>query len=426
MTQLKRGSPDRLTKSTLLRSKIIKNMNMNRLSCCFSFALFLTLCALDGNAYARGFGGFHGGGFGGYHGGGFGGGGFGGYHGGGFGGGGYHGGGQGFGGSREGGFSDYRGGGFEGGGDRFAGYRGGGFENGGYHGGEDGAYGADRWGGSLNRGQLNGFLGLPTDAGLHSAGSDWAGHGAFNGEGVANAIGTHPYSATYAHAQGLGVQNWAADHPQFTSAWNSAHPWAWSPTGVDAAAWATSAWAGAAWPAVNDWLGWGATASYPYDYGQNITYQGGNVYYGSQPAGTAEQYYQEASNLATSAPTSPSNAQWLPLGVFGLVEKDNKIPSITFQLAVDKEGVLRGNAVKSGSVTTLAVQGSVQKKTQRVCWTVGTNATVVYDTGLDNLIKSEAPILVHSGPTSTQQELLVRMKQPTQSTSGNGSVSSTN
>jgi hypothetical protein len=177
---------------------------------------------------------------------------------------------------------------------------------------------------------------------------------------------------------------------------------------------------------VNNWLGWGAAASYPYDYGQNITYQGGNVYYGSQPAGTTEQYYQEASNLATSAPTSPSSAQWLPLGVFGLVEKDNKTPSVTFQLAVDRAGAVRGNAVTAGSTTTLPVQGAVQKKTQRVCWTVGTNTTVVYDTGIDNLIKSEAPILVHSSPTSTQQELLVRLKQPAQAASENGSVSSTN
>jgi hypothetical protein len=196
---------------------------------------------------------------------------------------------------------------------------------------------------------------------------------------------------------------------------------------VGAAAWATSAWAGAAWPAVNNWLGWDAVASYPYDYGQNITYQGGNVYYGSQPAGTTEQYYQEASLLASSAPASPSpsSAQWLPLGVFGLVEKDDKTPSVTFQLAVDKEGVIRGNAVKAGSTTTLPVQGALQKKTQRVCWTVGSDTTIVYDTGLYNLTKSEASILVHSGPTSTQQELLVRLKRPAQAANGNGSISST-
>jgi hypothetical protein len=43
----------------------------------------------------------------------------------------------------------------------------------------------------------------------------------------------------------------------------------------------------------------------------------------------------------------------------------------------------------------------------------------VYDTGLDNLTKSEASILVHTGPKFTQQELLVRVKQPTQGAAGN-------
>jgi hypothetical protein len=49
----------------------------------------------------------------------------------------------------------------------------------------------------------------------------------------------------------------------------------------------------------------------------------------------------------------------------------------------------------------------------------------VYDTGLANLTKSEAPILVHSGPKKTQRELLVRLNRPNQTGSGNGSVSST-
>lgn len=221
------------------------------------------------------------------------------------------------------------------------------------------------------------------------------------------------------------MQNWASDHPQFTSAWNSAHPWAWSPAGVDAGTWATAAWAGAAWPAVNGWLGWGDDSSgYAYDYGQNITYQNGSVYYGSQPEGSTAEYYAEASNLASTAAAAPANnGQWLPLGVYGLVEKDSKTPSVTFQLAIDKAGIVRGNAIVAGSMTTQTVQGAVQKKTQRVCWTVGTNTSVVYDTGLDNLVKKEAPILVHNGPATTHQELLVRIKRPA---SGNGSVTSSN
>jgi hypothetical protein len=279
---------------------------------------------------------------------------------------------------------------------------------------------------NVSRNQLNGFLGLPTDGGLGAShgftnqafgsGQALANRGIGSGQ-FASAYGTHPFSQTWAHSQANNVQNWAQNHPNWSS-WADNHSWAWSPTGWGAAAWGAGLWTAAAWPALGDWLGWGDSTSYPYDYGNYITYQGDNVYYGSQSAGTSEQYYQEASNLAGSSPAPPSDAQWLPLGVFGLVQGENTQPSMTFQLAVDKQGVIRGNAIAQGSTTAQAIQGAVQKRTQRVCWTVGTNTNVVYDTGLDNLTKSEASILVHTGPKFTQQELLVRMKQPSETGSG--------
>ena len=90
---------------------------------------------------------------------------------------------------------------------------------------------------------------------------------------------------------------------------------------------------------------------------------------------------------------------------------------------MNKDGTIRGNSANQyGNV--LPIHGAVQKRTQRVCWTVGTDTSTVYDTGLYNLTKSESPILVHTGPKQTQQELLVRMKQPA-AQSGNGSISST-
>jgi hypothetical protein len=413
----------------------------------FSFLPLLVLSVLgsiDSDAYARGFGGFRGGG-------GFGGGGF--RGGGGFGGGGF--GGRGFSGGdfNRGGFSggDFNRGGF--GGDDFnrGGFGGdGGFgrseagnyagigqrESSGYRGGSAGGWDrggagngnwagdAGRFGGSVNRSQLNNFLGLPTDGGL-GAGSAFSNHAIGSGEGIL-ASGTHPYSATWAHSQGQNVQNWASDHPNAISAWNSAQSWAWTPAGADAAAWGTAAWAGAGWPMVGDWLGWGDTTSYPYDYGTNITYEGNNVYYGSQPAGTVEQYYQEASNLVATAPppSSDGDTQWLPLGVFGLIAGKDKTPSLTFQIAVNKQGIIRGNSANQYA-NVLPIHGAVDRKTQRVCWTVGTDTAKVYDTGLDNLTKSESPILVHSGPKITQQEILVRLKKPPAQSSG-GSLSSKN
>jgi hypothetical protein len=414
----------------------------------FIVALLLSvLGTLENNVYARGFGGFRGGGgggFGGFRGGGgFGGGG--GFDRGGFGGGDFNRGGFGGGDFNRGGFGggDFGRGGFGGdngfgrsdagnfGGDgqrASSGFRG--SDANGWNRGGNGAgnWGGDagRWnGGSVNRSQLNNFLSLPTDGGLGAGAATFANHGLGGGQALAN-YGTHPYSQTWAHSQGQNVQNWASNHPQLTSAWNSAHPWAWTPAGADGAAWAAAAWAGAGWPTVGNWLGWGDTTSYPYDYGDNITYEGDNVYYNSQPAGTTQQYYQEASNLAATAPAAPTdgNGQWLPLGVFGLVNGDSKTPSLTFQLAVNKEGTIRGNSADPYS-NVLPIHGSVDKRTQRVCWTVGTDMTTVYDTGLYNLTKKEAPILVHSGPKATQQEMLVRLQKPA-AQSGNGSLGSNN
>lgn len=404
-----------------------RDISMTRLAFCIFVVASTVSLTFEQSAYARGFGGCRGGGFGGFRGGGFGGGGF------------DRGG---FGGFDRGGFGGFDRGGFGGGGfDRggfgdegrfgqressdFRGNNAGEFNRGNFGGG-NWAQNAGRFNGSVNRGQLNNFLGLPTDGGLGGAASSFANRGLGWGQAFAN-TGTHPYSQTWAHSQGQNVQNWANNHPQATQAWNNAkNNWAWSPTGADAAAWAGTAWAAAGWPTLDNWLGWGDSSYYPYDYGDNITYDGDNVYYNSQPAGTSEQYYQEASQVASASPGSSSgnSGDWLALGIFGLVTGDSKTPTRTFQIAINKQGIIRGNSADQYS-NVLPIQGSVQKKTQRVCWTVGTDTATVYDTGLYNLTKSESPILVHSGPKATQQETLVRLKKPpVQSGNANPTVGS--
>jgi hypothetical protein len=45
-----------------------------------------------------------------------------------------------------------------------------------------------------------------------------------------------------------------------------------------------------------------------YDYGNNITYQGDTVYYGSQPSETAADYYTQAQIIANSMPIAPAQA----------------------------------------------------------------------------------------------------------------------
>ena len=369
------------------------------------------------------------------------------------GGGGFHGGGGfGGGGFSRGGFDRGYGGGFDRGG------YGGGFDRGGFDGGYrgdnfDGGYraaesrpaefhpaqtAADR--GDLNgfrdgnapsRDRLNNFLGMPTDAGLRTAGAAGgpratagdrtaAARGnearTANRENVANRANgiTQHFSPTVNHARGLAARNWYNGRGWFGPGWIGRHPLAWYPGGYNALGWAAAGWGIASWGGLGGWLGWDADPVY-FDYGDNVSYDGDDVYYGDNVQASAADYYQQASTLASTGAADPqSDAQWLPLGVFSVVEGDAKQPSMTLELAVDKQGVIRGNAVDTGTEKASVVQGSVDKTSQRAAWTVGDNKTTVYETGLYNLTKDEAPALVHEGAAKTQQVLLVRLKQDEQ------------
>jgi hypothetical protein len=215
---------------------------------------------------------------------------------------------------------------------------------------------------------------------------------------------TVPVNPNMAAATGAAVRNAYSGY--------GAHPAAWS-----AAGWrAGQAWTPTTWPAIGTALGWGAGVQpVHYDYGTNITYQGDQVYSGGQPVATAQQYYEQASTLAQSDPAAdPQAPGWMPLGVFGLVQKEQSEPHYVLQLAVNKSGSLGGSYSDLVSGTSLPIQGSVEKKTQRVAWTVGANKSTVGETGLYNLTQDEAPALIHMGKDKTQQWLLVRLKQPSQ------------
>jgi len=238
--------------------------------------------------------------------------------------------------------------------------------------------------------------------------------GAVAGRGYAG-YGTHDFSPTYAHAQGLAAQRWWHGSGVFTPTWCGSHAWAWRPAGYTAAAWGTAAWSAATWPAVGTWLAWNATPAY-YDYGDNVTYQNDSVYYGSQPVGTAQQYYQEAVDIADSpsAKQPSADVQWLPLGVFGLMAQGQSTPAMVFQLAVDKAGAIKGNYYDQVTDTMAPVSGSINRKEQRAAWQVGANKNLVIETGLYNLTQDHSTALVHYGADRTQQYVLVRIKQPNQ------------
>ena len=196
----------------------------------------------------------------------------------------------------------------------------------------------------------------------------------------------------------------------YGAGWYTAHRGAWA-----AAGWATgAAWRPATWKSVGAWMSYYPSAPVYYDYGNTVTYQDNSVYVNGQEAGTSEQYYDQAHSLATTGAQAdaPANGDWLPLGVFALTKSDTTKSDVTIQLAVNKQGVIRGNYTDTATNKNQVVQGSVDKKTQRVAFTVGDNTTNVVETGLYNLTKDEAPCVIHFGADRTEQWLLVRLKQP--------------
>ncbi len=103
---------------------------------------------------------------------------------------------------------------------------------------------------------------------------------------------------------------------------------------------------------------------------------------------------------------------WVSLGVFGMVKGEETEANQIFQLAINKDGILRGNYYDALSDSTLPVHGAVDKKTERAAWTVGDRKETVYETGVGNLTKDETTMLVHFGKDRTQQWTLIRLEQP--------------
>lgn len=206
------------------------------------------------------------------------------------------------------------------------------------------------------------------------------------------------------------VRNNFNHYNYYSANWYGGHPGAWY-----AAGWASGAiWRAATWPAVGTWFGYGyGVQPISYDYGSSVVYQDNSVYVNGQDVGTADQYYQQAQDLATadsSTPPSPDD-QWMALGVFAVSQSGQSTPFATIQLAVNKSGQLGGNYTDDASGNTVQVHGSVDEKTQRAAWTMGDDTSKVVEAGLYNLTKDEAPALVHEGKDDTEQWLLVRIQQ---------------
>jgi hypothetical protein len=132
-------------------------------------------------------------------------------------------------------------------------------------------------------------------------------------------------------------------------------------------------------------------------FNQQVAYNSGS--YGQMP------------NAGTAAST---NETWEPLGVYSLVESGQSKSTMLFQLAINQQGIVRGNYVNQITNERAQIHGALDKSTQKISWSVGDNPDTIFDTTLNELMKEKSKVVVQFGPNNTQQMSLVREKAPAQ------------
>jgi hypothetical protein len=173
----------------------------------------------------------------------------------------------------------------------------------------------------------------------------------------------------------------------------------------------------ATWGLITGWFPWGWQDPVYYSYGDNIYYEGDEVYYGDKAVATADEYAAQAQTLAESAPEVDDAVDWLPLGVFAITQDGESAgppPTMFLQLAVNKQGIIAGTFQNTADATAPSqpIEGMVDKKSQRTAWTIVGKSWPIMETGISNLSKDTAPVLVHFEDGQTQQWLLVRLEEP--------------
>jgi hypothetical protein len=176
--------------------------------------------------------------------------------------------------------------------------------------------------------------------------------------------------------------NFTAANQPFTPGWYADHPGAWQYTHPHADAWAVATAGTAA-----AWLGLAA-----------IT--GGTVY-------TAE----TADDTADDSPSDDSAdtaGDYLPLGVFALAPKSEKDASALVQLAVSKQGELRGNYYDVLTGQTQPVAGTLDKQSQRATFKAVPAGNVTFETSLASLTQAAGTVTLRFANGQAKQWTLAR------------------
>ncbi len=185
-------------------------------------------------------------------------------------------------------------------------------------------------------------------------------------------------------------------------------------------------WTAPTWGALTAWLapvgGWGTGCYYDYGAGGNVAYEDDQVTVNDDPVGSTEEIAQSAAELATVTPPADTDeaaeSQWMALGTFAVSKSfgDTDGPLVV-QLAVDREGIVSGALYDRETNQSSVLQGRVDRETQRIAFNSVDDRDTVYETGIYDLLQSQASVLIHYGPAEAVDVLFVRLETPAE-TSG--------
>jgi hypothetical protein len=184
------------------------------------------------------------------------------------------------------------------------------------------------------------------------------------------------------------VQSWALEFggsTPFSIQWYEDHPQAWHHHHHhDDDAWKVATAAG-----VLAWLGWGAQ---PYVPGPTVVYE--PIYVEGQPQVVID----------------PNAGDWMMLGVYSLMTGPADDGTRLLQLAVDKQGHIRGNYYDSITNASHNVTGRIHQPSQQVQWTLDTNKQLLFFTPLSQLTQSQGVVYVKFPSGKQERWQLARME----------------
>ena len=192
----------------------------------------------------------------------------------------------------------------------------------------------------------------------------------------------------------------------FTPAWYSEHPDAWQYTHPHADLWAVAGVAG-----LTNWLGYPATATTTTAATSTTVAAASATTTAAGTEAAAAATATSTDGNASSAAALPPDLEWMPLGVYATGPKDAAQAHVYQQLAVSKQGELKGNYYDSITNTTQPVSGSIDRETRKASWKVGGKGGATFETTLDALMKTPSDVTMKSGSATHEWEL-VQVQKP--------------